>query len=89
MHLSENDELLGTAENLTEGEATYPLTLNSELIMPEETENATEYTVTIQTDGNGVVSSGLISGMTSNTFAPKDNATRAQVASLIKRLLAK
>ena len=33
------------------------------------------------------VSSGLISGMTSNTFAPAENATRAQVTSLIKRLL--
>ncbi len=35
------------------------------------------------------VSSGLISGMTANTFAPGENATRAQVASLIKRLLDK
>ena len=36
---------------------------------------------------DGAVSSGLISGMTSDTFAPAENATRAQVASLIKRLL--
>ncbi len=35
------------------------------------------------------VSSGLISGMTANTFAPSENATRAQVTSLIKRLLDK
>lgn len=33
------------------------------------------------------VSVGLISGMTTDTFAPKSNATRAQVASLIKRML--
>lgn len=33
------------------------------------------------------VSSGLISGMTSDTFAPEENATRAQVTSLIKRLI--
>ena len=36
---------------------------------------------------DGAVSSGLISGMSDDTFAPKENATRAQVASLIKRLL--
>ena len=35
------------------------------------------------------VSVGLISGMTADTFAPKDHATRAQVASLIKRMLDK
>lgn len=33
------------------------------------------------------VSVGLISGMTTDTFVPQENATRAQVASLIKRLL--
>lgn len=33
------------------------------------------------------VSVGLISGMTADTFAPKENATRAQAASLLKRLL--
>lgn len=33
------------------------------------------------------ISSGLISGMTSDTFAPEANATRAQVTSLIKRLI--
>lgn len=33
------------------------------------------------------VSVGLISGMSTNTFAPRDNATRAQAASIIKRLL--
>ncbi|MBE7043049.1 MAG: S-layer homology domain-containing protein [Ruminococcaceae bacterium] len=33
------------------------------------------------------VSSNLISGMTFETFAPSENATRAQVTSLIKRLL--
>jgi len=38
---------------------------------------------------DGAVSSGLISGMTTDTFAPSDNATRAQVASIIKRLLDK
>ncbi|MDY4976098.1 MAG: S-layer homology domain-containing protein, partial [Clostridia bacterium] len=35
------------------------------------------------------VSVGLMSGMTYDRFAPGDNATRAQVASLIKRLLEK
>lgn len=35
------------------------------------------------------VSTGLISGMTADTFAPQDNATRAQVTSLLKRLLDK
>ena len=33
------------------------------------------------------VGAGLISGITANTFAPGENATRAQAASLIKRLL--
>jgi len=33
------------------------------------------------------VSSGMISGMSADTFVPKANATRAQVTSLIKRLL--
>ena len=33
------------------------------------------------------VSVGIINGITSDTFAPTDNATRAQAASLIKRIL--
>jgi len=33
------------------------------------------------------VSTGIITGMSEDTFAPKENATRAQVTSLIKRLL--
>ena len=33
-----------------------------------------------------VTSLGLVSGMSDNTFAPQENATRAQAASLIKRL---
>lgn len=32
---------------------------------------------------------GLVSGMTSNIFAPLDNTTRAQAASILKRLLNK
>ena len=32
-------------------------------------------------------SAGLVSGVTATTFAPKENTTRAQVTSLIKRLL--
>ena len=32
---------------------------------------------------------GLISGMTADTFAPLENTTRAQAASVIKRLLEK
>jgi len=35
------------------------------------------------------VSTGMISGMSADTFAPKENATRAQVTSLIKRLLSR
>ena len=35
------------------------------------------------------VSTGLISGMTADTFAPRNNATRAQVTSLLKRMLDK
>ncbi len=35
------------------------------------------------------VSVGLISGLTADTFAPKENATRAQAASLLRRLLDK
>ncbi|MDY4976020.1 MAG: S-layer homology domain-containing protein [Clostridia bacterium] len=33
------------------------------------------------------VSSGLIAGMTADTFAPKENGTRAQAISLIRRML--
>ena len=33
------------------------------------------------------VGAGLIYGMTSNTFVPAENATRAQAASLLKRLI--
>ncbi|MDY4977205.1 MAG: S-layer homology domain-containing protein, partial [Clostridia bacterium] len=33
------------------------------------------------------VGAGLISGMTDNTFAPRENATRAQATSILKRLL--
>ena len=38
---------------------------------------------------DNAASTGLIYGMTETTFAPRDNATRAQAVSIIKRLLDK
>ena len=38
---------------------------------------------------DATTAAGLISGMTADTFAPAENATRAQAASLMRRLFDK
>ena len=58
MSLKENDELLGTAENLSEGEANYPLLLNTEAVIPEVIETAESYIVNVEIDGNGFTEGG-------------------------------